>query len=309
MPGSSNDRVAPWAFAGVVALMLLLALVWRFGQASSPAQALASKASRVDLVGQMQVALASAAEAEKSAVMAATDQESQAFADRSRAATAELERGRLELGRLLEAGGTPEERAKLAQFSSDFSALRAVDEEVLRLAVRNTNLKASALAFGPAAAELAALEEVLERLAARRAGTPQAGGVQRLADRARLGVLHVQALLAPHIAEERDEGMTRLEAVMAEQARQVHRALDELSSLAGAAEVAPARASFARYLELKGQALALSRENTNVRSLALSLGQKRAAQAVCQDALAALQQAILDEPIAGVSYGRVNPTR
>lgn len=309
MTDSRQGRIAPWALAGVVVMMLLLGLVWRFGQASGPAQALARKASRVDLVGRMQVALASAAEAEKSAVMAPTDQESQAFADRSRAATAELERARVELARLLQEGGTEGERALLARFSGDFSALRALDEEVLRLAVRNTNLKAHALAFGPAAQALTELDEALERLVARRAGSPQAARLERQADAARLGALRVQALLAPHIAEERDEEMTRLEGVMAGQVGRVRRALEGLAALAGAAEVAPASAAFARYLELEGQVLALSRENTNVRSLALSLGRKRAAQAVCQDALAALQQAILEEPIPGISYGRVNPTR
>lgn len=309
MTDTSRGRIAPWAFAGTVAMLLLLGAVWRFGQASSPAQALALKASRVDLVGQMQVGLATAAEAEKSAVLAATDQESQVFADRSRAAAAEVERGRVELGRLLEVAGTPPERELLAQFSRDFAALRGVDDEVLRLAVKNTNLKAHALAFGPAAAALAELDAALERLTARRAGSPQAGQAQRLADGARLGALRVQALLAPHIAEERDVEMTRLEAAMAEQVQHARRALDGLAALAGPAEVAPAAAAFSRYLELEGRVLALSRENTNVRSLALSLGKKRTAQAVCQDALAALQQAILEEPIAGVAYGRLNPTR
>jgi hypothetical protein len=290
-------------------MMAVLAVVWRFGQGDGPAQALALKASRVDLVGQMQVALSSAAEAEKSAVLAATDQESQAFADRSRAATAAVEQRRLELARLLEAGGTEGERALLARFADDFTALRAVDEEVLRLAVKNTNLKAHALAFGPAAAALADLDAALERLAARRAGSPQAAEIRRVADGARLGALRVQALLAPHIAEERDEEMARLEAAMAGHLAQARQALEALSALAGSAEVAPVAGAFARYLELEGQVLALSRENTNVRSLALSLGRKRAALVVCQDALAALQQAILEEPIPGISYGRVHPTR
>lgn len=308
MTDQRQSRIAPWSLAGVLAVMLLLALAWRLGAGASPAKALASKAGRVDLVGQMLVALAAAAEAEKSAVLAVSDEESQVFAGRSRAATAEVERGRVELGRRLEDGGTEAERALLAQFAVDFAALRAVDEEVLGLAVRNTNLKAHALAFGPAAEVLAGLDAALERTASQ-AAAPRAAQAQRLADRTRLGALRIQALLAPHIWEERDDRMGALEATMAGEASEARRALDGLSALAGPAAVAPAAAGLARYLELQGQVLALSRENSNVRSLALSLGRKRAAQAVCQGTLAALQQAILDEPIPGVAYGRVNPTR
>ncbi|MBK9517905.1 MAG: hypothetical protein IPO09_11215 [Anaeromyxobacter sp.] len=308
MTDSEQRRIAPWSLAGVLAVMLVLALVWRFGEASSPATALASKAGRVDLVGQMQVGLAAAAEAEKSAVLAATDQESQLFAERSRAALAEVERGRVELGGRLGAGGTEAERALLARFSGNFTALRAVDEEVLGLAVRNTNLKAHALAFGPAAEALAGLDAALER-AASQATPPRAAQAQRLADRARVGALRIQALLAPHIWEAGEDRMAALEATMAGEVEQVRRALDGLAGLAGAAAVAPAAAGFARYLELQGQVLVLSRENSNVRSLALSLGRKRVAQVVCQDALAALQQAILEEPIPGVAYGRASPTR
>ena len=309
MTTHKEGRIALWAFAGVLVLSLLLFVVWRFGQASSPAAALALKASRVDLVGQLQVALASAAEEEKSAVLATTDEASASFAARARAATAELERQRVELGKLLQAGGTPRERELLDQFSRAFADLRQVDEEVLGLAVKNTNLKAFALAFGPGAAALAELDAALARLAQRSPAGPRADQVRRLADQVRIGTLRVQALLAPHIAEERDDRMDHLEATMAGEVASARAALAELARVAGAPEVAPATAGLDRYLELQRQVLALSRENTNVKSLALSLGRKRAVQAVCQEALAALQQAILEEPIAGISYGRTSPTR
>ena len=58
--------------------------------------------------------------------------------------------------------------------------------------------------------------------------------------------------------------------------------------------------SLRRFLELKSRILALSRESTNVASLALSLNKQRKAMALCVEALNALQQAILEEPIAGV---------
>jgi hypothetical protein len=98
---------------------------------------------------------------------------------------------------------------------------------------------------------------------------------------------------------------------MAREERQVREALDDLAALpalVGDADLAAAASSFVRYGEYKARILALSRENTNVRSLALSLNQKRRAMVVCLEALNALKQAILDEPVVGVTSGRV-PTR
>ncbi|MGZ3447664.1 MAG: hypothetical protein ACXU88_18420, partial [Myxococcaceae bacterium] len=59
-----------WMGAGALILAVFLLVVWHFRQ--NPVQQLAFKASRVDLVGRMQVALTSASEAEKSAVLAVT---------------------------------------------------------------------------------------------------------------------------------------------------------------------------------------------------------------------------------------------
>ena len=255
----------------------------------------------------MQVALASAAEAEKSAVLAVTDQDSQTFADQARAATAEVERERQELGKLLATGGTQREKDLLAPFSDAFVALQRIDDEVLRLAVKNTNLKAYALLFGPAADALAELDAALSKVVAKRAESSDARRVLLLTSDARIGALRIQILLAPHIAEETDARMDQLEATMAKEETQVRKGLDvlaTLTSLRGDADLATAASSFVRYRELEARILALSRENTNVRSLALSLNQKRKATILCLDALSALKQAVLEEPIAGVTYGR-----
>jgi len=45
-----------------------------------------------------------------------------------------------------------------------------------------------------------------------------------------------------------------------------------------------------------GRRVELSRENTNVRSLAISLKEKRSVMLLCQDALSALEAAIAEEP-------------
>jgi hypothetical protein len=309
----SNEYLR-WLIGGSVFLALLLVVGWHFRESmSSPALALASKASRVDLVGRMQLDLASASEAEKSAVLAITDQDSQTYADQARAATAQVVEEQHALSALLAKGGVPREQDLLNQFSKVFADLQRVDNEVLVLAVQNTNLKAYSLLFGPAADTQAQMDAALERVVTKYADSAYAKQVLPLAYRARLGVLRIQAMLAPHIAEESDAKMDQMEASMAQEETQIRKdlaGLAGLSKLASDPDLATATASFVRYGELKARILRLSRENTNVRSLALSLNQKRKAMTVCLDALNALKQEILSEPIAGVTtYGRLPKPR
>jgi hypothetical protein len=177
--------------------------------------------------------------------------------------------------------------------------------------VKNTNVKAYALTFGPAADTLGEMDAALARVVARAGDTPEARRATLLAFGARLEVLRIQALLAPHVAEESDAKMDRLEAQMTKEEQQARKDLAGLAALpglAGDADLAIAAARLSSYVELKARILALSRENTNIQSLALSLNQKRKAMVLCLDALNTLRQAVLEEPIPGVPHGRL-PTR
>ena len=53
-----------------------------------------------------------------------------------------------------------------------------------------------------------------------------------------------------------------------------------------------ARGELDRFAELQRQIVALSRRNTNVRSLAVTLGRKRRLTAACDETLAALQESL-----------------
>jgi hypothetical protein len=307
MSTKSNSGSVPWVIAGVAFLVLLVVAAWLFRQDGGPTRKLASKASRVDLVGRIQLDLVTAAEAEKSSVLAITDEESEKFADQARAATALVDRERQDLGALLSPDAFQRERDLLSQFSEAFNNLKRVDREVLALAVKNTNLKAYSLLFGPAADTLAEFDTALDRVTAKYADSADGKRVMLASYSARVGMLRIQALLAPHIAEESDPKMDQMEAVMAEEETKARKNLDVLGGLvkvAGDEDLAVALARFDKYRELKARILLLSRENTNVRSLALSLNQKRKAMILCLDVLGALKQAIFDEPIAGVTYGR-----
>jgi hypothetical protein len=312
-PKTSNESSLPWLLVGAVLLVLLLVLGWHFHRDPSPAQELADKASRVDLVGRMQLDLASASEAEKSAVLAITDQASQAFADQAREASARAAQEERELSNRLTAAGSQREKELFAEFAKSFGNLQRVDAEVLALAVKNTNLKAYGLLFGPARDTLAQMDAALARVAAKYSDATDAKRVLLMAFGARIGVLRIQAELAPHIAEESDAKMDQMEAEMAKEEMQIRQDLDGLKALATVAsdaDLATAGSSYLKYGEIKARILLLSRENSNVRSLALSLNQKRQAMVLCLDALNALRQEILAEPIAGVTtYGRLPKPR
>ncbi len=292
--------------AGAAGLLVFMLVMLHRRKDQDPTAQLAFNAGRVDLVEGMQLNLASASEAEKSAVLAVTDQDSQSFADQARSASGKTEQERLELGELLAQGGTEGEKELLAQFTAAFAEFQRVDGDLLTLAVKNTNVKAYALDFGPAATSLEEMNAALAHLVAANADSTEAKTVMRLAFGAEIGVLRIQTLLPPHIAEKSDKRMDELEALMATEDSRIRASLDGLAALpkfTKDADVATATARYADFTHLRKQILALSRENTNVRSLSISLNQKRHVMVACQAALNALQQAILAEPVAGTTYG------
>ncbi len=295
-----------WMAAGAVIMLALTLALLYLQEEQNPAAQLAFKARRVELVDQMRLALASASEAEKSAIMPTTGQDSQSVADQSRAQVAAVERGRKELEELLQTGGTKSEQDLLVQFSQAFSEFQRIDRDLLDLAVRSTNLKALSLAFGPAADMLNEMDAALSRIAARSAesASPDAKQVMQLASDARVAALRIQTLLPPHIAEESDQKMDELEALIAKEDAEVHKDLEGLAVLLksdGSPDLEIASSRYTKFSEIKTQIIKLSRENTNVRSLTISLNQKRKVMVMCQDALAALEQAIQQEPVAGLT--------
>jgi hypothetical protein len=88
--------------------------------------------------------------------------------------------------------------------------------------------------------------------------------------------------------------MTRMEESMTTSAASAKATLDRLKAMLPrtATPLADAAAALARFLNVNADIIALSRKNTNVRSLALSLGRKRVVTAECEDQLRALGEAL-----------------
>ena len=169
---------------------------------------------------------------------------------------------------------------------------RRLDDEILSLAVENTNVKAQRLSFGPAREAADAFQAALER-ALETNGVPDRWQREALAGRALRAVLQIQVLQAPHIAEADLGAMTRMEAQMAGLEAEASQAVQQLKAAlppSATRQLADAIAALDRLNRINKDLVALSRRNTNVNSLALSLGRKRVVSAECADQLRALQQ-------------------
>jgi hypothetical protein len=252
-------------------------------------------AKGLQIVSAMRVGLSASADAEKNAVLAESDEESVDFADQARRSGAAVEEARTKLAPLIEAGGVAKEKELFQRFSIAWEELRRTDDEILRLAVLNSNLKAARLSYGPALDTLARFEQGLSGLMEQAGSSPDGRTVERLCCRAAIAAYKIQALQAPHIAEANEGRMEELERRMGENHEAVRNSLASLAQvpgLAGSPKLAEAGAAYADYGRIVAQIVELSRQNTNIRSLALSLGRKRNLQAQCEDALAALDESI-----------------
>ena len=252
------------------------------------------KATRkIQLVQAMRSDLLSSAEAEKSSVMADTDEASIKFAEQSVQASQNVEKARIELEALIVKNST--EANHFADFSSCWERLRKIDAEVLSLAVQNTNLKALRLSFVPAAAAISHMEESLNQLMDWTASSSDEARIIRLASKALTGALNIYTLQAPHIAETTDTGMDRIEANMKQLDEQVRDALNSLDNLVGESGkllIGEAWKHYQHFQTINAEVIDLSRQNTNIRSFAVSMGQKRNIMAQCLDLLNGLQDAV-----------------
>jgi hypothetical protein len=245
------------------------------------------------LASHLHVQFTRAADASNRAVMADTDDASQAAAREAAGATQAVEQDIGALQKVLDELGDRDERQELDAFTPRFAQYRALDADILPLAVENTNIKAQRLSFGPAQDAVNALRQSLE--AARRAApATSAGRADAAAARALAAGLDIQVLQARHIAESDDAAMTRMESAMKTAEDEARRSLETLKSVlpASAAQPVVAAAAVDRLIAANVEIVALSRRNSNVRSLALSLGKKRTVTAECEQSLQALEDAL-----------------
>jgi len=291
MFGRNRERRDGVRGGGLIPLLAAAALASACG--SAPA-ALTRVVEAQRLASELHVELTKAADASNRAVMADTDAASNAAAEEARRARQRVERNLQALRALVRSLGYEADLEALDAFAGRYAEYSRLDDEILPLAVENTNLKAQRVSFGPAREAAEAFEASLE--AARSGiGEREASRAEVLAARAAAAVLEIRVLQAPHIAESDDAAMTSMEQKMAGHERQARAALGNLKAVLGpraAPHLAAAAKALDRFMAVNAEIVSLSRRNSNVRSLALSLGRKRVVTAECEEQLQALRDAL-----------------
>jgi negative regulator of replication initiation len=244
--------------------------------------------------------LTKAADASNRAVMADQDAASRAFAHEAEEAT-QVVRGNIDALRSLLTGlDYSQEGQLLTEFDTRFGAYLAMDRVILGMAVERTNLKAQRLSFGPAREAADAFRTSLESIVA--SSEPNQWHVRALVETAIAALREIQSLQAPHIAEAEDAAMSSMEQQMGASASAARKAMEQLASLLdpqSMPDLAAARSALDRFLSVNTELVALSRRNTNVRSLSMSLGSKRALTMSCEDELRAIQDALTKRSVGG----------
>jgi len=286
------------ALALIITLLLsVLALYFsRFlGQDGRFETVLTNTTKVVEIVSRMRINLLKSTDLEKGAVMAITDEESQDLVEQSRKSADAVERDYHELKGLIDSEKIDEEMKLLQEFSDNWNNFRVIDKELLSLAVENTNIKAANLSYTAAAQAIANFERLLSELMDIPIPDGERAQMAKLAYQAATAAFMIYSLEAPHINEAQDKKMDELENLMGMNEKKVRNALSNLSRLTdqhGRIIFNDASLTFSKFMEVHKEVVRLSRMNTNIKSLQLSLGRKRQVAAQCEEILNSLQATV-----------------
>ena len=241
------------------------------------------------------------ADAGNRAVMADSDEASTMYAREAEEAMQAVQKDVDALAPLLTALRYSDETGLLQDFGRQFGEYRTLSQRILGLAVEKTNLRAQRLSFGPAQQSADVFRDELEAMA-RSVEFSDRWRIQALSAGAVAAVREIQAVQAPHIAEPSGEEMDRLETRMRDAEMRARRALQSLAGVTppgSRPQLTAATAAFDRFMGLNTEIIGLSRRNSDVQSLALTLGQKRMLTAKCEETLRALQDALDKRTFSG----------
>jgi methyl-accepting chemotaxis protein len=258
---------------------------------------------------------------EKNAVLSEKDEESRQFAEECRKAETRVNQLRQDLAQLLERDGAAEEKRELEEFNRWWEEFQKLQKQIIALGMINSHAKAAALLDGKVLEKVAALRESLGAVlkqADKEFAKPDPKDVPALAaayKRSRLAAstgslaLEVRIKLARHAAAPSDEAKNPIEGQIKDLYKEIETNLEALGGPADAREQGPpdrAVAAFGQLKEVGAEVLKLSRTNSFVKAMELSLGPARDAALKCDAALAKLTDRLVEQREGEIGQARAH---
>ena len=246
------------------------------------------------LAAQLQQSLLTTSDGANKSLLAPDEE---AAARQAAAAKAAFEAGAQQLqslSALIEKGKNPKEIDAIKPVIEDFKELDAAYATLHALVARNTNVRAARLSRYEAAQAVDRLRQALAPILAAPDCPTAAAALRAITAAQAILILHPL-----HIDERSAAGMDALEATMNQDDREVRAALGDLAALTGDGAAATmavkdAQAAYEAFWTVHASIIGLSRENSNLEAIALSMGRKQLLQAKILTDLAALA-AVIDE--------------
>jgi hypothetical protein len=246
-------------------------------------------------VTQMLSDLLASVEAEKNAILAGSDEDSGEFAAKAKAFSEKVEQSRQELLSNHKNEFSGPETKLLDEFTVAWGEFLTIDKELLGQAVLNTNLKAYRISASQAVQSFTDFEQAIRQT------VQSSGQSDKIGQLAAHGLIalgmtaKILAMQAPHIAEASDSRMDEMEREMAVCAKAAQDSLDAMQLMIteqGRETFLDALRAFHEFNATNTEVVRLSRINSNVKALALSMGQKRRVTARCEELLETLRETI-----------------
>lgn len=280
-----------WA-ASLVATALVTLLFSLWLQSSSFLGGSASVEMQA-LLADMRVNLVRSVEKEKSAVLATTDEESRTYAEESQAAARVVSRDLKTLEAMAAKSDSGKEKELVTRFSASWTTVSSIDSELLEAATENTNVKALGLSSTIGDDLMRKIDGNLDKLTARVKPEWRKAQMDKIAEDAKLGIRNLVILQNRHINAAAEPAKKSLETSMQSEQKSIETALATLDRMTGKKSrpyIREAKTEFSEFMRVNSEIVRLSTLNTNRTSAALSLGDKRKAEAECDRTLEALQK-------------------
>ena len=245
--------------------------------------------------------------AQKNAVLAITDKDSIDYASASRESMKLADLHFVTLDGLVSNGSDEEKLLKTVR--STFASFADTNKTCLAFAEQNTNLKAAVIFWGPIKTDVAVILKLTDKLAETPA-KDETNTSKRKDDAYRLTreILLLQLMLKQHIEKAIGVDISTLERSISESKMKVEQLVEEALSLTNPDESAlraPTQVALSDFNFQEGQLIKLSKEDSNNKSLDISLNEAK----VKFDAFSIANKDLLQKLIANsnetASFGRM----